>query len=39
MNHTMRTTVSCTFVGWARFTEAGYFGMEKTGLRKGTGIG
>lgn len=37
MNHTMRTTVSFTFFGWTRFTEAGYFGMEKTGTAQGYG--
>lgn len=37
MNHTMRTTVFFPCFSWTRFTGAGYFGMEKTGLRKGTG--
>ncbi len=35
MNYIAVTTLSFFYFGWARFTEAGYFGMEKMGLRCG----
>jgi len=38
MNHKLAATASFTCFGWARFTEAGYFGMEKEGLRCGEGV-
>lgn len=35
MNHCVRDNQFFGFFGWARFTEAGYFGVEKTGSRNG----
>lgn len=35
MKHSVRDNVFFTCFGWARFTEAGYFGVEKTGPRCG----
>lgn len=34
MKYTVRATASYAFFGWARFTEAGYFGMEKMAERR-----
>lgn len=33
MKHTVRITAAYFFFGWARFTEAGYFGMAEYAVR------
>ena len=33
MKHTVHFAASYCFFGWARFTEAGYFGMDKNAGR------
>lgn len=33
MKHTVHFAAFDCFFGWARFTEAGYFGMDKNAVR------